>query len=621
VIGEVVNDLQDVAGRLVLVLDDYHLITNPDCHDTIQYFIDHLPHSAQVAFGTRVRPPLTLSGIGAHGLVLELHQRDLRFTIEETSRAVGRAHSVSVEESTLIHQKTEGWPVGVYLWTRDSATARADASKGTTAVHRYLEEQVLDQLAPNDRHILTQWSILRRLTGDLCDRVTGRQDGGALLARLANSNQLVIPLDPDQQWYRFHDLLRDALHREFTRLPTDVRNAAHSRAMSWCLERGDVPEAIHHAIAAREYRRAAELICANWLEYLTTGRRQTLQHWLGRFPTDAMLAYPPILVAAAWIAAFSGDVAGAHRFAAAARQAGFDQPMPDGSASYESAVSIMRAGLGQDGMTDANEQAEVSFALEPPNSPWRTLAAALAGVTRFGLGRFDSARAALTEAAGFHAGLDATAIYARGQLALLEMTDGNWDETERHADIACTAIEELHMGDLLSSGAAQVAAAAAAAHHGQPGVALQWLQRLSEVQATLSDAIPFDAMQIHLVVAETYLTIGHVRAAAVHANSASARLDAFGDAGIFEMRLAAVHEALADRDDVTDPIAEPTESLTDRELDVIELLPSDLSLRDIGRKLFVSRNTAKTHLANVYRKLGVTSRSAAIEKARELDLV
>jgi LuxR family maltose regulon positive regulatory protein len=620
VISETVNELLDVAGRLVVVLDDYHLITNPDCHDAIQYFIDHLPHTTQVAFGTRNRPPLTLTGLDARGLVLELDRADLQFTLDETRHAIELAHGGLLPgQAVRIHEVTEGWPVGVYLSVKSSAPAASVGTSGAKVeVRRYLEEQVLDQLASDHRDVLARWSILGRLTGELCDRVTGRRDGAQLLRQLAETNQLVVPLDPEQRWYRLHDLLRDALRGEFEQQPPDERSTAHRCAADWWLEQGESAEAIRHAIDAADYGRAGELIGARWFEYLVTGRLETLRHWFGRFPDDALFAYPPLVVGGAWIAAFSGDVDGTNRFPAAAQRASYDRPMPDGSVSYESAVAILYAGLGQNGMTDANEHAEVGYALEPPDSPWRALAAALAGLTRFGLGRFDDARPALTEAAGVSMEAGGPAIYARGQLALLEMAEGNWIKAERHADLACAAIEELEVGDLLSSGAAQVAAAAVAAHHGQEGLARRRLHALSRVQASLSDAIPFDAFQIHLVAAEAYLAIGDHRSAAVHANTASARLEAFGDAGIFEPRMAAVRGALAKRGDGGDQQVEP---LTDRELQVLELLPADLTLRDIGRELFVSRNTAKTHLSSVYRKLGVTSRSAAIAKAQELELI
>jgi LuxR family maltose regulon positive regulatory protein len=218
-------------------------------------------------------------------------------------------------------------------------------------------------------------------------------------------------------------------------------------------------------------------------------------------------------------------------------------------------------------------------------------------------------------------GPDGVAAYARGQLALLEMSAGHWEEGSRHADIACAQIEESDLQNLLSSGAAQVAAAAAAAHSGNRGSALQRLGSLAAIQLVLSNAIPFDAFQINLIAAEAYLQLGDHRAASVHARTASSRLEAFGDAGIFEERLNEVQKALASAGKAIDAPGSEPEPLTDRELQILAMLPSDLLLRDIGSRLYVSRNTAKSHVASVYRKLGVTSRTAAIARARQLDLI
>lgn len=124
-----------------------------------------------------------------------------------------------------------------------------------------------------------------------------------------------------------------------------------------------------------------------------------------------------------------------------------------------------------------------------------------------------------------------------------------------------------------------------------------------------------------MIAAETYLVLGDRGAASIHAQSATSRLEAFGDCGIFERRLAAVNEALATEVARGDAPAGEPEPLTDRELQVLTLLQSEMSLRDIGKELFVSRNTAKSHVASVYRKLGVTGRTAAIERARQLDLI
>jgi LuxR family maltose regulon positive regulatory protein len=198
---------------------------------------------------------------------------------------------------------------------------------------------------------------------------------------------------------------------------------------------------------------------------------------------------------------------------------------------------------------------------------------------------------------------------------------GNWEEGSRQAELACAQIEEANLGNLLSSGAARAAAAPAAAHCENRGVAIQRLGALAPIHKVLSDAVPFDAFQINLIAAETHLVLGDRRAAGVHARTASSRLEALGDGGIFEARLTAVQKALASDAGTVDAASNEPEPLTDRELQILGMLQTDLSPRDIGSELYVSRNTAKSRVARVYRKLGVTSRTAAIERARQLDLI
>ena len=621
-----INGLAEIPGRLVVVLDDYHKITNRACHESIQFFIDHLPMSTQIAFGTRDRSPLSLTKLAASGMVLDIDTTDLQFTFEETQMVLGRAsRPVAVEQVAKIHRNTEGWPVGVLLSAKAMASGRAHTyvSDGQRAIRAYLKEEMLDQMPEDDRLAMVDWSILRRFNGSLANRVSGRGGSATVLEELEHTNLLLIALDEHGDWYRFHDLLRDVLRHEFGQRSQDHRIAAHSRATEWFLENDDEAEAVHHALEAHDYELASELICGNWLDSMLTGGLETLHEWIDRFPKKALRVYPPLLVAAAWVYAFSGNVEKTRQFEAAARDATYDQPMPDGTASYASAVAILRAGLGLRGLTDANEHAELAFQIEPVESPWRPLAAALAGVTRYGLGRYDEAKAALSEAAQSPAGQDGVATYAQGQLALLLMSEGDWEEASRQADQACEVIERIHIGNLLSSGAAQVAAAAVAAHAGKTGLAAQRLNSLARVQGVMSDAIPFDAFQLHLVAAETELAIGNQDAATVHARSASAHLDSFGDGGIFEERLEALLEALEDSDRaVLDFLSdEPEAILTDRELQILALLRTDLTLREIGDQLFVSRNTAKTHVAHVYKKLGVPDRGAAIARARHLDLI
>ena len=184
------------------------------------------------------------------------------------------------------------------------------------------------------------------------------------------------------------------------------------------------------------------------------------------------------------------------------------------------------------------------------------------------------ARVALTEAARMSMGPDGTAAYARGQLALLEMSESNWGEGSRQADIACAQIEESNLQNLLSSGAAQVAAAAAAAHSGDRGSALQRLGSLASIQKNLSDSIPFDAFQVNLIAAETYLLLGDHRAASVHARTASSP-DSTPSATPASSKSASyeVQKALAPDGASVDAPESELEPLTDRELQIIAMLP------------------------------------------------
>ncbi|MGI9642027.1 MAG: LuxR C-terminal-related transcriptional regulator [Acidimicrobiia bacterium] len=624
VVTHVLNALLGVTGRLVLVLDDYHVITNPECHESMQFFLDRMPSTMHVAFGTRSRPPLSLSRLEASASVLSINAAALRFSASETEKALDNAGvRLKPDDVIRVHERTEGWPAGVYLSSiapRNGHGGTA-ASGGSDGVRSYLMEQVVEQLEPEDRLALRTWSMLRHLGGDLCDCVSNRRDSASRLERWAKTNLLLMPLDADGDWYRLHDLLKDALLREFAMLPLEDRRLAHVRAMDWWLEDGDTAQAIHHGLEAGEFERVAELFSMHWLHYLLDGWGETLRDWIDRIPVEELLAYPPILVASAWVVAFSGDVRATHRFATAARDASHDGPMPDGSASYRAAVATLEAGLGLNGMTDANEHAELANQLEPPGGPGRPLAAALAGLTRFGLGRVDDAREALSEAASTPTGEDGVAVYALGQLALLEMAQENWEIGAQHALRACELIDEFDLHTLVPSGAAQVARAVAAAHDGNNGSARQYLRSLAGVQGQLSNAIPFDAFQIHLIMAETYLAIGDDRAARIHARTATIHLEAFGDGGIFDGRLADLLEVLAAHQPAESAADSEIDPLTDRELDVLVLLASDLSLRDIGNELFVSRNTAKSHVASIYRKLDVTTRTAAVAKAQDQSLI
>jgi LuxR family maltose regulon positive regulatory protein len=226
----------------------------------------------------------------------------------------------------------------------------------------------------------------------------------------------------------------------------------------------------------------------------------------------------------------------------------------------------------------------------------------------------------LSDAATAITGPAGVATYAMGQLAVLEATEGRWIQAERISHQAIEEIERLGLENLVSSGAAYVMYAAAAAHRGDTAIARRRLQGLNALLPSLSTAMPFDAFQIHLLTAETNAAIGEQRAAAVHVEAAERHQELLTDAGVFEGRLAAlIIEESPEAGTTRSPGTSPT--LTDRELDVLTLLPTALSLREVGDHLYVSRDTVKTYVTRIYRKLGVSSRSAAITRATDLGLL
>jgi LuxR family maltose regulon positive regulatory protein len=623
VIPSLLNALVKVRNPTVLVLDDYHFVQTAKIHGTVEMLLEHLPRTIQLVIASRTRPPLHVARLRAQRRVEEIGRDELAFSLHETRAAIGKfRRDVGSNDATLVHRRTEGWATGVYLaaMTNRAAPDWATRLSGRGGyVREYLISEVLRDLPGEDVDFLSRTSILGRLNGDLCDHVTGGADSARRLARFAESNLLIDALDAYGEWYRYHHLFQEFLQAELLSRAADEAVTLHMRAHEWFLANGRESEAIHHAFEAGDRTTAANLVCAYAVPFIVTGRLETAAQWLDRFSESEIAEYPPLVVASAWVAAFSGDTAATRRLASMADAARYDGPSPDGAASFESSVDLLLAALALDGVTEAFERAQRAYRLEPPDSPWRPMAAVLLGAAGVAVGHED-AEHALTEGSEAATSPDGVATYALGQLALLAASRGDWDLAEYHASEAANLIEELGVQDLPSSGAAYVAAAQVASHRRDVTEAQEHLRSVAALTHSLSDALPFDASQIHTVAAEVHLALGDARAALGHAQTAAAHLAVLKDGGTLGPRLESVLAELQ----ANPPPPQSTNdhvSLTTREFQVLQLLPSELSLREVGHALFVSRNTTKTHTSSIYRKLGVNNRAAAVTRARELELI
>jgi LuxR family maltose regulon positive regulatory protein len=261
VLPSLLNDLNGIGSPLVLVLDDYHLVTDAPCHQTVTFFLDHLPASVHLLMATRVDPPLPLSRMRAKGELAELRVAEFQFTGEEAAALLNGAMGLQLatEDVERLAERTEGWAAGLYL-AGLSLRGRDDPSDFVAAFHGdhrhvadYLAADVLARQPAKIRTFLLWSSILRRLSGPLCDEVLETEGSAALLEELERSNLFLVPLDDRREWYRYHHLFGELLHLELGSREAALVPVLHRRAAAWHRRGGDVEEAIYHATAAGEF--------------------------------------------------------------------------------------------------------------------------------------------------------------------------------------------------------------------------------------------------------------------------------------------------------------------------------------------------------------------------------
>jgi LuxR family maltose regulon positive regulatory protein len=235
------NDLAGVEGELALVIDDYHLITNPEIHEALTWLIERSPPSFRLVLATREDPPLALGRLRARGDLGEVRAGELRFTDAETATFLTEALGLELSDDDVarLQARTEGWPAALYLAAL-SLRGRGDPS---SVIERfagddrflvdYLTGEVLARQPPELRSFLLRTSILTRLSGPLCDAVADRSDSAALLAELERSNLLLVPLDSRREWYRYHHLFAELLQHELAATEPDALTVLHRRASDW----------------------------------------------------------------------------------------------------------------------------------------------------------------------------------------------------------------------------------------------------------------------------------------------------------------------------------------------------------------------------------------------------
>jgi LuxR family transcriptional regulator, maltose regulon positive regulatory protein len=316
VLTTLLNELADLEADAVLVLDDYHLIESRKIHEALAFFIEHLPARMHLILSTRADPPLPLSRLRARGEMAELRAADLHFTPGEAATFLHRVMGLelSAEEVAELETRTEGWIAGLQmaaLAMRD----RADVPgfiEAFTGSHRhildYLVEEVLDQQSEGTRTFLLETSVLGRMCGPLCDVVTGRPDGQAMLERLEHANLFVVPLDDERRWYRYHHLFADVLHARLREAGVERPSELHRRASAWFELQDLAQEAIEHTLAAADWQRATRLLVQFVPPFVFRGQLHTAHAWLNALPDEVVRANPTLSVYYAGILMYTNQL-------------------------------------------------------------------------------------------------------------------------------------------------------------------------------------------------------------------------------------------------------------------------------------------------------------------------
>ncbi|MGH8960358.1 MAG: LuxR C-terminal-related transcriptional regulator [Jatrophihabitantaceae bacterium] len=421
-LGALVNDLDGLSTDLVLVLDDYHLIETPAVHDGMTFLLEHQPQQLHVVLATRADPPLPLAKLRARGRLVEVRAADLRFTPEEAAAYLNGPMNLGLSDDHVaaLEGRTEGWIAALQLAAlslrgrEDVGAFIAGFAGDDRYVVDYLAEEVLARQPADVREFLLRTSVLERLTGPLCDAVTGREDGKAALVALERANLFLVPLDDRRQWYRYHHLFADVLHAHLLDERPDQVAELHRRASTWFEAQDDPSQAISHAQAGGDIGRTADLVELAVPVMSRERREAEVARWVRALPDDVVRARPVLDVACVGVLALASDfdTVGERldRIEASLRSADGawpEQPPPhvivvdqDGYRSLPARIEMYRAALAlaSADLDGTIMHAREALSLAPPDDALaRAAAGALAGLASWSIGDLPGADAAYTE--------------------------------------------------------------------------------------------------------------------------------------------------------------------------------------------------------------------------------
>jgi len=599
-------------GLLVLV-DDVHVLRSAAALAAVERLLGQAAYGTSVALAARRPPALPLPRLRAEGRLLEIGAGELTLKGREAETLLRRAGVLLPRhEAAALAERLEGWPAALFLaaLSLHSGAQASTVGGDDRFLADYLETEHLAALSPEQRRFALQTSLLAELTSDACDSLLARSDSAEMLESLEDAG-VAVPLDQRRRRYRYRRIVRDLLSRELERSEPETARALHRAAAGRAAEIGAVEEALEHAAAAGDVKRVADLAERLAVSACGRGRLDAVERWLDLVPEDDVEAHPDLCIAASWLYAIRGRAGNAQHWAdTALRGLGGDDPR----------LCVLRGLRCRDGADQMLDDTTAACETLPPGHPWRPAAVLGRAAALLLAGDTTRAENELVDAVELAGAAGATELTILGLClhSLLAVDENDRSDAEAFAAEAVSISTLEPPTQSLAALLLETVGARNSARRGDLGEAAAALERAERLLPHATPAVPW-------LAAFTLLELVRVRLALTDADGARGLLRRVSDIFRVRPRLGALVERHAELDRRTHVLSEPegrwASSLTPAEQRLLPLLATHLSFREIGERLFVSRNTVKTQAIAVYRKFGVTSRSAAIERAAALGLL
>lgn len=600
------------APPFVLVLDDLHHLDSSESIDLIGCLAEELPPPSTLVLVGRSFRGWPSARLRLDPGIDDITADDLAFDLGETeqmAQLLGLDSDIDVV--TSLHRQFEGWPAGLRLAALGNSGNTPGAAAFTDLDHlpyvtEYVAHEWLGRLDDDDRELLMSAACLGRFNAEMCDAILGRADSDAALRQLARDDAIIVSADRRGGWYRMHPVVGASLAAELQRRDRTRWRNIHTDAAAWWADAGDTDLAIEHASAAGDVDACERLVVRDGASYMARGMNTTVMRWLAHIGDERLLAAPDLCFLAIFVATQTGSADRADHLLRLLPDLMADQP-----------DDVRARGRAVRAIITPCSAAESIESIEPivgslPSGPWRATARWALGVNLFLVGdgqALDVLRTAAAEA-------DLTGMLVLrpnivATIAAIELIEGRGDDATTLARQAVAAIADQRAESIAPTAIVSAAAALTEALAGRHDLARGAVEQARHHFLRIASIAPWLNIVGRITLARACLLLDDPTQAREMLDELSRiradgpRIDA--DARIEQLR--------AELDASSSLRADGAPPLTDAELRVLQYLPTNLSLAEIARRLFVSRNTVKSHVAAIYRKLGTTSRSEAVDLA------